>query len=237
VNVVTVVEDGERLSAVFAEWLARCIAEHRASERCARPFSLAIPGGSVAERFLPRVRGPAFASVDLHVFWADERAVSADDPASNYGLARRVWLDASPIPADHVHSMVPGSRSLEEAARAAERDLLTLLGDPPELDVALLGVGEDGHVASLFPGHPVPHDNAWVHAVVASPKPPAERLTLTYSTLLRARAVAIGAFGAKKAPVIAEALSDAESQLPVARVLRGARRCFLFLDRAAAIER
>jgi 6-phosphogluconolactonase len=133
--------------------------------------------------------------------------------------------------------MVPRHGSLEETERTVESELLALLGDPPELDVALLGVGQDGHVASLFPGHPVLREGAWVRSVSDSPKAPARRLTLTLDTLLRARAVVVGVFGAKKAPVIAEALSDRASQLPVARVLRGARECFLFLDPAAAIER
>jgi 6-phosphogluconolactonase len=188
----------------------------------------------VAERFLPALARAPLGSADLDVFWVDERAVPADDPASNYGLARRLWLDPAGIGGDRVHPMTPGDGALDAAVRASERELLGALGAPPALDVALLGVGEDGHVASLFPGHPALLETGWVSAVSDAPKPPPRRITLTLAALLLARRVAIGAFGQAKARVVAEALCDDRSPLPLARVLRGARECVLFLDPAAA---
>jgi 6-phosphogluconolactonase len=230
-NVRTVVEDGERLPGIFAEWV-----ERRASEKSGGSFSLAVPGGSVAERFLPQLQHRVFSRTAPQVFWVDERAVEADDPQSNYGLAKRVWLDAAGIPSEAIHPMVPAGRSLDAVVRDSQIEIEAVLGGPPRLDLALLGVGEDGHVASLFPGHSVLEAMGWVASLSDAPKPPPRRLTLTLSALLGADVVAIGAFGRAKAKVIAEALSPRQSDLPVSRVLRGARDCVLFLDEDAASE-
>lgn len=230
-NVRTVVEDGERLARLFAEWL-----KEAASTLPTKAFSLAVPGGSVAERFLPELQRSALATERLHVFWVDERAVSPDDPASNYGLAKRLWLDRVGLSPDRVHAMVPKARSLADVVRDSERELERVAGIPPRLDVALLGVGEDGHVASLFPGHSALLETGWVTLLNDAPKPPPRRFSMTLPVLLGARRVAIGAFGRAKARVIAEALSANSSALPLSRVVHGARECVLFLDHDAASE-
>ena len=149
-----------------------------------RPVSLAVPGGSVAESFFPRL-----ASLDLDwdrvlVFFGDERAVAPDDPASNARLARDLWLDRAPIPLANVHRMRAEGEDLDAAARAYERVLLDVLGDPPRLDLALLGMGPDGHVCSLFPGHPaLDETERYVLPVLDAPKPPPRRVTLTLLAL------------------------------------------------------
>ena len=121
------------------------------------------------------------------------------------------------------------SPNLDAAATACADDLAATLGVPPRLDLALLGVGADGHVASLFPGHPaLDETERYVVAVRDAPKPPAERLTVTLPVLAAARAICIAAFGPEKAPVLRAALAPGgiTSPVPVARVLRsGPRRC------------
>jgi 6-phosphogluconolactonase len=200
-----------------------------------RPVSLAVPGGSVAESFFPRL-----ASLDLDwdrvlVFFGDERAVAPDDPASNARLARDLWLDRAPIPLANVHRMRAEGEDLDAAARAYERVLLDVLGDPPRLDLALLGMGPDGHVCSLFPGHPaLDETERYVLPVLDAPKPPPRRVTLTLLALARARTVVLAAFGAAKAEAVRSALDDPASTLPAARALRGAARAFALLDPAAA---
>jgi 6-phosphogluconolactonase len=121
---------------------------------------------------------------------------------------------------------------LDAAARGYARKLAEMLGTPPVLDVVLLGVGEDGHVASLFPGHdPV---GAWVAPVHDAPKPPAARISLTYAMLLAANRVYIAALGSGKASIIQALVRGDAHETPAGRVLAGARDPRLFLDPAAA---
>ena len=209
-------------------------------------FAVALPGGSVAQAFLPAL---ARATVDwkrTDFFWGDERAVPPDHPDSNYGLARALWLKDAGIPEERVHRMgadVGGEdpsggeagTALDAAARAYEAALRGRLGTPAALDVVLLGVGPDGHVCSLFPGHPLLDEkDRCVAAVSDSPKPPPRRLTLTLPALAAARLLVVAAFGAAKAPVMREALDDPASRLPVALALRQAREALVLLDPAAA---
>ncbi len=110
-----------------------------------------------------------------------------------------------------------------------------ILGAPPRLDLALLGVGPDGHVCSLFPGHPLLLEESRSVAVVDdSPKPPPRRLTLTLPVLAAAELVVVAALGRGKAEVVREAVEESASALPVARVARRARRCVFLVDAEAA---
>jgi len=227
-----VVDDLAALGELFA---ARCEQEleHAIAER--GTASLVVTGGSAAEALLPRL---ANAGVDwpcTHVFWSDERAVPPDDAESSYRLARELWLDPARVPAASVHRMPGEAADLAAAAAAHERELIAVCGDPPRFDVMLLGVGPDGHVASLFPGHPLlAEQRKLVAAVEDSPKPPPRRLTLTLPALFGARFLVVAAFGAAKAAAIAEALGDPVSRLPVAQVLRAAERSLVLLDADAA---
>lgn len=211
-------------------------ADIEAETRRARPgrFTIAIPGGSVASACFPRLAKPALDWTAVDFFWVDERAVSATDSESNYRLARDLWLDPADIPAGRIHRMPGESSDLDQAAGEYANELIRATGDPPRLDYVLLGVGPDGHVASLFPGHGALEDTRHVLAIHDAPKPPARRLTLSLPVITAARRVAIVAFGEAKADVIDEALKDETSPLPVARVVRAAARCAVLADRAAA---
>lgn len=200
-------------------------------------FALALTGGSAASLFFPAL---AKADVDwlrCDFFWSDERAVPVTDPESNYGLAKRLWLDPAGIPPANVHRLPGELADLDAAATAAEEEVLACLGDPPRLDWLWLGVGEDGHVASLFAGSPLLDERRrYVAAVPDSPKPPARRLTLTLPAIAAARLVVVTALGAAKAGPVAAALGEPDSRLPLALALAAARRSWLLLDPTAAAQ-
>jgi 6-phosphogluconolactonase len=198
-------------------------------------FALALPGGSAAETFIPALAGAKVDWAGVDLFWGDERAVPPDHPDSNYGLARSLWLKSGGPPAARVHRMPADAPDLEAAARAYEARLVERLGTPPSLDVALLGVGPDGHICSLFPGHALLRETVhFVAPIEDSPKAPPRRLTLTLAALAAARLLVVGAFGAGKAAVMREALDDEKSNLPLALALRRAPRSLVLLDPAAA---
>jgi 6-phosphogluconolactonase len=164
-------------------------------------------------------------------FWGDERAVGPDHPDSNYGLARRLLLERITVDPGRVHRIPAESGELSQAADEYAATLLRALGDPPRLDLALLGVGPDGHVCSLFPAHPLLDDETrWVAPVFDSPKPPPSRITLTLRTLAAADVVGVAAFGEAKAEVVRAALEDEASPLPLARVTRAAKSAVFLVD-------
>ena len=193
-------------------------------------FSIALPGGSVATEGFPRLAASRVDWSRVDFFWGDERAVPPTHADSNYGVARSSLLSPVRASPDRVYRMPADREDLAAGARQYERDLRRI-----GLDVALLGVGPDGHVCSLFPGHALLREaERWVVPIEDSPKPPPRRLTLTLPALVAARAVVIVALGAGKAAVVKEAVEDEASQLPLALVLRDAPRAFLLLDPPAA---
>lgn len=198
-------------------------------------YALALSGGSTAGAFFPRLARARLDWSRTDFFWCDERAVPPDDPESNYRLARKLWLDPAQVPSERVHRMQAEAAHLETAADAYAGELTRVLGEPPRLDVALLGVGPDGHVCSLFPNHPLlREERRWVAAITDSPKPPASRLTFTLPTLAAGRLIVVAAFGEEKARVVRAALEDRDSSLPLALVLRRAQKALVLLDGPAA---
>jgi 6-phosphogluconolactonase len=222
--------------SILREVLASVVAaegNHAVAER--GRFTIAIPGGSVASAFFPDLAILPFDWSKAEFFWTDERAVPPTHPDSNYGIARSLWLDPANVPAARIHRMPADLPDVASAGRAYEAELKRLSGDPPILDLVLLGVGPDGHVASLFPGQPVSAiDSDLVAAVDDAPKPPARRLTLTLPVLTRARRVIVAALGRSKAAAIQQAVDDGASPLPLAIVLRRAARPLLLIDEGAA---
>lgn len=213
--------------------------ERRAREAIAERgrFAVALPGGSAAESYFA---GLARRHVDwsrTDFFWSDERAVPRDDPRSNFSIAERLWLGPAAVPERNVHRMRGELADLDQAAAEAEAGLLECLGPSKRLDWLWLGVGEDGHVASLFPGHPLLGErHRHVAALLDSPKPPPARLTLTLAAISAARHVVVTALGGEKAGVVGEALRHPASRLPLALALAAAAGAWLLLDGAAARE-
>ncbi len=147
----------------------------------------------------------------VQVFWSDERCVPPDDPESNYRMARETLLEQVPLPADNIHRM-PGERSDYDAAAADyEVEMRHVFGVPPDVllrfDLILLGMGPDGHTASLFPGSPALHETSRLVVPNQGPKPPPQRLTFTYPLINSARQIMFLVAGAEKAEALRDVLS------------------------------
>lgn len=210
--------------------------------------SVVLTGGRIAAAVYRAVAAlPARDAVDwsrVDVWWGDERFLPAGDPDRNDTQARAALLDLLPLDPARVHPMPaadgPDGADPEAAAARYARELATAARPGtavlPHFDVLLLGVGEDGHVASVFPEHPVHHDSRPVSAVRGSPKPPPVRVTLTLPTINTAEEVWLVASGTDKAAAVRMALDGAGPvQLPAAGV-RGVGRTLWLLDRAAAVD-
>lgn len=204
-----------------------------------------LTGGSIADRIHQTVaRSPARHAVDwsrVDFWWGDERFVAAEDEQRNDLRARELMLDSLPVDPRRVHPMPAATADDDpDAAAAAYADELSRAastaedpGPVPVFDVVMLGVGPDGHVASLFPGRPELHDERPVTAIRDSPKPPPIRLTLTMTSLRTSREVWCVVSGDDKAEAVRLALTDAE--VPAAGP-QGRARTLWFLDAAAAAQ-
>ena len=173
----------------------------------------------------------------VHLFWSDERFVPADDPRSNYRMARETLISQVPIPAENVHPMPTNLSSPEECARAYETELLKFFGsEPPAFDVQLLGIGDEGHTASLFPGSPALGEKVrWVATVRVAAEPP-QRITLTPVVLNQGRNTFFLVAGEGKRAILSairDEPASQPSQYPAARI-HPAREPVWFLDQAAA---
>jgi len=203
-----------------------------------------LSGGSTPRRLYERFADPAFAARfpwnRAHWFWGDERFVPHDHPDSNYRMARDAFLSRVIVPADNIHAVPTEGLSPDQAAIAYETTLRrfygadTLAPDRPLFDVTLLGIGEDGHTASLFPGQPALQEaRRWVVAVVGAKAE--ARITLTYPALDSSRDVAFVVTGQEKRGVVARAQAG-DRTIP-AGVIRPVGRLHWFTDRAVAPER
>jgi 6-phosphogluconolactonase len=230
-----VFDDADTLAREVAEWL--CALAQARSET----FAVCLAGGSTPRRLYRRLAMPPivtrFPWRRVHWFWGDERFVPHDHPASNYRMARDAFLSSAAVPPANIHAIPTEGLAPQQAAAAYEATLKRFYGaekltpDRPLFDVTLLGVGEDGHTASLFPGEPALDEGAlWAVAVIgAKPEP---RITLTYPALDSSRDVAFLATGAGKKEILRRAQAG-DRALPAARV-RPVGRLHRFIDRAAA---
>jgi 6-phosphogluconolactonase len=231
---VEVLDDPEDLARRVAEWLLE------SALATSDLFRVALSGGST-----PKALYSLLASKDFRDrfpwsrvawYWGDERFVPYDHPESNYRMTREAMLSRVPVPADNVHPM-PNDGTPDEAAARYARTLEAAYGaqtlDParPLFDVTFLGLGADGHTASLLPGQSVLEERRrWVAAV---PQGRAEaRLTLTYPALESSRRVAFLVAGAEKAAIF-EQIRSGNSSAPAAR-LEPSGELVWFVDRAAA---
>lgn len=199
---------------------------------------IGLTGGTVADAIHREVARMAPASgVDwgaVHFWFGDERFVAADSPDRNAGQARAAFLDS--VGATRVHE-VPAADQVADAEAAATAYSATVREEGAGVfDVLMLGVGPDGHIASLFPGHPaLDVTDAIATAVHDSPKPPSDRVTLTFEALDRSHAVWFVATGEAKADAVARALADegTVAETP-ARGVQGTAETTWFLDHDAA---
>jgi 6-phosphogluconolactonase len=203
-------DDLDALSHAAADELATLV---RAAVVDRGTCSVALSGGSTPQRLfrLLAEAGPGalpWEHVDL--WWGDERTVPPDHADSNYRMAREALIDPLGLAASHVHRIAAELADHDACARTYSRELVTALGSPPTFDVVLLGMGPDGHTASLFPGSPALDETSrWVVAnLVTSPlvHGTATRITLTAPALNAARHIRFLVGGADKAASLAQVL-------------------------------
>jgi 6-phosphogluconolactonase len=230
---IEVHDDAETLASAVAAMLVSRLAAAQAEGL--EPH-LALTGGSIADAIHHEVPGvPSdidWAKVDF--WWGDERFVARDSSDRNAGAARSAFLDAVGADPERVHEIGSSDDfgNVAEAAEAYGREIRDHGSEA--FEVVMLGVGPDGHVASLFPDQPtLDVDGEDAVPVTDSPKPPPERVSLTLSALNRTRATWLVVSGAEKAEAVARALNGGD--LPAARV-GGTEETVWFLDREAASE-
>ena len=233
-TVVVVVPDADILASAVAARLVIRIIDLQAVRGDA---SVVLTGGRIAARVLQSVRDlPASGAIDwsrVDLWWGDERFLSAGHPERNETQAREALIDALPLDPARVHPMAASDGPDGDDAAAAAARYARELGDA-RFDVLMLGVGEDGHVASIFPGHPVGSETGATAAVHDSPKPPPTRITLTMPRIREADEVWLIASGEGKADAVAAALHGED--LPASRAV-GRQRVLWLLDEAAAAKR
>ncbi|CAN6183064.1 unnamed protein product [Urochloa humidicola] len=225
---VLVFDTKEDLAVSLAKYTAELSAKF-AAERGA--FTAVLSGGSLIDALSKLTEPPYLESVDWskwHVFWVDERVVPKDHEDSNYKLAYDGFLSKVPIPPGQVYA-INDALSAEGAADDYEACLKQLVKNGviamsaatgfPRFDLQLLGMGPDGHIASLFPGHPLVNEKErWVTYIKDSPKPPPERITFTFPVINSSAYIAMVVTGAGKAGAVQKALSDKQTSsnlLPV----------------------
>lgn len=190
----------------------------------------------------PDTSATSLTVVSRQVFYADERVVPLDHPDSNHLACTNLLFSKVPIPSENIHAIDPTFlNDLEELSDAYEKELIREFAQKdsarfPIFDLVLLGMGPDGHTASLFPGHALlTEEDRWVAYIEDSPKPPPKRITLTYPVINHASRVVFVAAGKEKVDTLSSVLDHPEAGLPSARVkpvFPG--QLYWFVDDAAA---
>lgn len=239
---VAVARDAAEVAGVAAELFIEATAGAVAARGRG---AVALTGGTSAKPLYEKLRSPPIRDRipwgALHFFFTDERAVPPQDERSNYGLAQRELF--AHVPASQAHRLRGEAADLDEEARRAAADLRATLGEPPRLDLVLLGLGPDGHICSLFAGVPTSAqrgDDDLVRHVRAPEhlEPRVARLTLTPFLVVTARNVALQVAGEQKAKVLARTLKGPENLVscPAQWLRHAAGRVVIAADSAAASE-
>jgi 6-phosphogluconolactonase len=222
-NGVTVYDDPEQLADATAELI---LVQLRA-----RRGRLLLARGTAARRayqLVAQLATPADYK-GAHLFFADERMVPVAHAESNYGMVKRAWLEPARFPPERVHR-IRGEIEAERAARLAEEDLRAVTGEPPQLDLALLALGGDGHVASLYPASEALDDTDRLYV----PARNATRVTATLTLLAGCKLVVFLVSGADRAEALRSAICDPPGAVPASLVGSVERPPLWLVDRAAA---
>jgi len=211
----------------------------------AGPVHLVLTGGSMGSAILASLGAcPGREALDwsrLHLWWGDERYLPTGDPERNETQNAAALLDAVPVPAANVHA-VPGPDTTASAEESAQRYAAALgeaagaVGGVPDFDLVLLGVGPDGHIASLFPGHPGLAATGSTAAVHHSPKPPPDRVTLTFDALRRGRRVWFLVAGSDKADAVRRGTGPTDVDRTPASGVAGTMETLWLVDADAAAD-
>lgn len=226
--------DADALARAAADWLLALALAKSGN------FAVALSGGSTPRRLYETLSTPPYLErfpwARTHWFFGDERFVPPSDPQSNYRMVREAMLARAPVPAENVHAVATDGLTPEQSAAAYERDLKTyyaadqLVPARPLFDAVLLGLGTDGHTASLFPGSSLLDERIALVAADTRSKTGA-RITLTYPALASTHAAAFLVAGAEKRRIFAE-LRQGNQKLPAGR-LQVAGELRIFADEAA----
>ena len=233
---IEVLSDPLALAHRVAEWMTQAALAAQGS------FRVSLSGGSTPKALYGLLAADEFRDrfpwQRVSWYWGDERFVPYDHPESNFRMTREAMLGKAPVPPENIHP-IPTDGTPEDAARRYELTLQQAYGaaklDPhrPLFDVTLLGLGGDGHTASLLPGEPALSERKHWVAVVSHGRPEV-RITMTYPVLESSRRVAFLVAGEEKAAIFS-AIRKGGSQVPAARI-RPVGELFWFVDRAAAGE-
>jgi 6-phosphogluconolactonase len=224
--------NGELARAAANAWLDELAANHAGPAHC-----VALSGGRIAKTLFASVVESANhqsgALENVHFFWADERCVATDNEESNFGVARELLFAPLSIPNEHLHR-IRGEESTDFAVDEAEAEICRIAplaaDGQPVLDLIFLGMGEDGHVASLFPGEA---ESAMtgraVYRAVSAAKPPPHRITMGYAAIAAARQVWVLVSGPGKEAALRDSLSPS-GQTPLARVIKSRPQTRIYTD-------
>jgi 6-phosphogluconolactonase len=237
------VKNFELISFATADELASRAAnawlkEIKSANRTGKSYSVALSGGRIAQKFFTstveqaKTRRISFAPV--HFFWVDERCVPPTDPESNFRLAKEFLFTPLGISGDRIHRIhgeLPPDAAAAQAAAELSRIVPLNAGNQPVLDLIFLGMGGDGHVASLFPNAPAEIVNCAGPFLVVenSPKPPLKRISMSYAIIAAAKQVWVLASGAGKETALQKSL-EPNGQTPLARVIYSRRSAKIFTD-------
>ncbi len=230
VELETFTTDQELARAAASAWLETLAANRAGPAQC-----VALSGGRIAKTFFASVvelaRDRGLSPANVHFFWADERCVPPDDAESNFRVARELLFAPLNIPNERIHR-IRGEKPTDFAVAEAEAEICRIAPNAgqPLLDFIFLGMGEDGHVASLFPSESesVMASPAVYRAIIAT-KPPPRRITLGYAAIAAARQVWVLASGAGKEASLRDSLNLA-GQTPLTRVIKSRPRTRIFTD-------
>lgn len=234
---IVILPDPEALAHEAAR---RFVALSREAAGSRGRFSVALSGGSTPGKLYRLLAEEPYRAqipwAEVHLFWGDERCVPPGDPGSNYSLADQALISAAPVPPGNVHR-VQGELEPVRAARAYEQDLQGFFCGPhTRFDVVLLGLGEDGHTASLFPGSPVLVETERLVAAATAvyQDRPAQRVTLTLPAINSARQILFLVTGSAKAGIVQAIVEGSGEGLPAQMVRPVAGQLTWLLDAEAA---
>lgn len=237
---VEVVKDAAALARTAAELFVKLAAQAVSARG---QFRVLLAGGTTPQALYALLATAEYRfRVDwdrVAFFFGDERAVPPDHPQSNYRMANEVLFRPLGIAESSIHRMNADAEDLYAAAAAYEDELRASFGAFTRFDLVLLGMGSDGHTASLFPGSPLLKEQSrWVAPVLDAPKPPPRRLTVTLPVLNTGRQVLFMVAGRRKAPALREVLEGTAppEQYPAKRVRPGPERLLWLVDEAAGAE-
>lgn len=238
---ISIYPDLDTLSQQAAQYIARLASQSIVTHG---RFTIALSGGSTPKKLYSLLGSEPYCSqinwAQVEIFWGDERCVPPDDPESNYAMAQQVLLSKIPIPANQIHRMPADQSDRGAASQAYTQEMQRTFGTDriPAFDLIQLGMGPEGHTASLFPHQPSLHEQQRLVMPVSVPKPPPDRLTFTPPLLNAARNILFLVTGREKADAVHAVLegdyNPAEYPAQIVRPTQG--EVTWMLDTQAAIN-